>query len=555
MATLQDIFSGIDPDLLKTMSTSYLPGVTPSVSDPMGYGAFLGKKFPSSPAVSNAMFQQKIIQPELSKPWESTYWNPSVDDPSQQAVKDRVYNKLLEPMGWEALLQQGFQRPGAENLTPTIYDDIVKRVNATGWDDATKKSAVLKGINDHYAKFGSGFTEYSTPEGMAGLFGLPDYNNAVHGQQDQTYRTTHAEQAKLADEESFQNAMMIAAAAAGIGGGFAGLYGAAGGAAGAGAGGITADSIAAGMLGGENAAGAMYGGLGSTVTGSIPGGADTMQSLWQTGQTPPASTAGGEIPWGVNAAKDTAAGGAMYADPIEGLIDLTNQGLTGEQAISALSEINPAWTQTGLEFLLNNPGELFGSGSGSNSLLKSLLGSGGGKGNEGTDLLSLLGKLGGAGLGAYASNEQAKSLSDLANKYSEYGAPSRARFEASMTPGFDPMSIPGYSGALDTASKGILARLSATGGNPYGNPGGLIEANKQIVSGTALPAINEYQRLNLSAGGLGNLNAAVPGLQTSAIGQEGNIWNSLGYGLNAATAPKQMSLADLYKSLGIGGLA
>ncbi len=117
-----------------------------------------------------------------------------------------------------------------------------------------------------------------------------------------------------------------------------------------------------------------------------------------------------------------------------------------------------------------------------------------------------------------------------------------------MSPGFDPMSIPGYSGALDTASKGLLARLSATGGNPFGNPGGLIDANKQIVSGTAMPAINEYQRLNLSAGGLGNLNAAIPGLQTQAIGAEGNILNALGYGLNAIANP-QPSLADLAKSL------
>jgi hypothetical protein len=117
-----------------------------------------------------------------------------------------------------------------------------------------------------------------------------------------------------------------------------------------------------------------------------------------------------------------------------------------------------------------------------------------------------------------------------------------------MTPGFDPNSIPGYSGALDTASKGLLARLSATGGNPFGNPGGLIEANKAIVSGTAMPAINEYQRLNANTGFGSSMNAAL-GLQTQGIGADANGLNALGYGLNALTNP-QPSLQDLLKQMG-----
>lgn len=172
------------------------------------------------------------------------------------------------------------------------------------------------------------------------------------------------------------------------------------------------------------------------------------------------------------------------------------------------------------------------------------------------DWASAAGELLATGLGIYGSNQQANSLESLANKYQEYGAPSRARYEASMSPGFDPTTIPGYSGALDTASKGILARLSATGGNPFGNPGGLIEANKQIVAGTALPAINEYQRMNANTGFGQSMNAAL-NLQTQGIGADANGLNALGYGLNALTSqqPKQQSLADLYRSLGLGGLA
>lgn len=61
--------------------------------------------------------------------------------------------------------------------------------------------------------------------------------------------------------------------------------------------------------------------------------------------------------WGGNTGGEGAFG-SPYADPIEGLIDLTNKGMTGEQAVATLSEINPAWTQTSLEFLANNPSEI-----------------------------------------------------------------------------------------------------------------------------------------------------------------------------------------------------
>lgn len=151
-------------------------------------------------------------------------------------------------------------------------------------------------------------------------------------------------------------------------------------------------------------------------------------------------------------------------------------------------------------------------------------------------------------LGAYASSQQANTLQSLADRYAAYGAPSRARYEASMTPGFDPTTIPGYKGALDTASDSLLRRLSATGGNPYGNPGGLIEANKAIVSGTALPAIQEYQRTNAGAGGLANLAAAYPATQNSAAGANSNIYNSLGVAAADIFNPRQ-SLNDLLKSM------
>lgn len=160
-------------------------------------------------------------------------------------------------------------------------------------------------------------------------------------------------------------------------------------------------------------------------------------------------------------------------------------------------------------------------------------------------------------LGAYGASQQASALSDLADKYYNAGAPSRARYEASMTPGFDPTTIPGYSGALDSASGAILSKLS-TQGNPYGNPGGLIEANKAIVNGTALPAVQNYQSLNANAGGISSMNAAAPGVAQQAIGSSGGVLSALGSAAGSVFNPPQTadqstaSLADLLKKLGYG---
>ncbi len=281
------------------------------------------------------------------------------------------------------------------------------------------------------------------------------------------------------------------------------------------------------------------------------------------------SFTGADAPWGVNAA--TGAGGNV-ADGTDWLTQyLSDAGGGVDTGLRDLSQLgsptnmqdyitNLDKTPQGKAYLDNLIGGSTDAAGGGSFLSKlfsnpsaALSALGAGSANSG-NLASVLGKLGAAGLGALASTKQSSALTDLANKYSEYGAPSRARYEASMQPGFDPTTIPGYSGALDTASKGLLARLSATGGNPYGNPAGLVQANKDLVSGTALPAINEYQRLNLSSGGLGNLNAAVPALQQGAIGQNANVYNALGYGLNTATQPTQLSTADLIKALGLGGL-
>lgn len=173
------------------------------------------------------------------------------------------------------------------------------------------------------------------------------------------------------------------------------------------------------------------------------------------------------------------------------------------------------------------------------------------------DFASVLGKAAPGLIGAFGASQQAKSLDDLTKRLEGYGAPSRARYEASFAPGFDLAAAdPAYKGALDQTSESLLRKLSASGGNPFGNPGGLIEANKAIVNGTALPALNTYRNQNANTGGLGALASAYPSSATSTIGANSNILNALGGAASDVLNPKPQSqptsLADLYKLINSG---
>ena len=230
----------------------------------------------------------------------------------------------------------------------------------------------------------------------------------------------------------------------------------------------------------------------------------------------------------------------------EGLVDLgTNTGgvsassLGGTAASAAASALGGSGGSAGGGSLTGALGNAAGAGSVLSRILDGTATS--------ADWLSLGGTGLSTALGFLGSQQQTNAFKDLANKYSEYGAPSRARYEAAMSPGFDITSIPGYQGALDSTSESLLRKLSATGGNPYGNPGGLIEANKAIVNGTAMPAYNEYARLNANTGFGSSMNAAIP-FQTAAINSDANSLNAIGSGLASLTTPKN-SLQDLLKQM------
>lgn len=150
-------------------------------------------------------------------------------------------------------------------------------------------------------------------------------------------------------------------------------------------------------------------------------------------------------------------------------------------------------------------------------------------------------------LGAITSSQQASKLSDLAQQYSNYGAPSRARYEASFQPGFTMASDPGYQDALDSAGKTTLHALSVNG-NPAGSPNAWAASQKDLYDKTAYPALQAYRNTNSVGGGLASGASAAPDLATKAIAQTGTTMADLGGAAKDVFAPTT-TVDDLLKKL------
>jgi len=155
-------------------------------------------------------------------------------------------------------------------------------------------------------------------------------------------------------------------------------------------------------------------------------------------------------------------------------------------------------------------------------------------------------------LGMYQESQKSGALNDLAQQYANYGAPSRARYEASFGPGFNVATAdPAFAALKDQTSESLLRKLSATGGNPFGNPGGLIEANKQIGASLDAPWLQNYRNQNAATGGYGAFNTAAPSAAMTAAGNDNNWMSVLGGGISNILNPPQQTnastLADLLK--------
>ena len=298
-------------------------------------------------------------------------------------------------------------------------------------------------------------------------------------------------------------------------------------------------------------AGALNGAFGGAASGGAGGAFDMGGMAGMESQFGIGGAGMADASWGVNPASsmvENAAGAYDFQIPSGGGgFDLSTLGSpTNLQSMITGMDSTRAGASA-LNSMIGGAGDVAGkiaSIPGGSSVLSKII-----NGTATTeDYISAAGKAVATALGLFGSSQQSGQLGDLASKYENYGGPSRARYEAAMTPGFNPMSIPGYAGALDTANKSQLAQLSVGSGNPFGNPGGLIDAQKRVVAGTALPAIQQYTGQNASVGFGAPMGAAL-NLQTQGIGADANLLNTLGYGLNALTS-QPMDYAALLRQFG-----
>lgn len=191
------------------------------------------------------------------------------------------------------------------------------------------------------------------------------------------------------------------------------------------------------------------------------------------------------------------------------------------------------WLKYGLGTLGSSLGGQIASGLGSSLTQQT---------GDSQSLMGLLGKLSPSLLGMYASNQQANKLSELAQKYQDFGAPYRQKLAEISA---DPNAFYNSEGA-QKATDTVLRKLSI-GGNPAGS------ANKQALTIDSLYDQYGKERDRLAGfGGLTNYNQAAPQLETQAIGANANMWNAAGAGLNDIFNPKP-SLSELFKQMKTAG--
>lgn len=322
-------------------------------------------------------------------------------------------------------------------------------------------------------------------------------------------------------------------------------------------------------------------------------GAGGLANLAMTGSALTAAPAvgGGTIAGGGGAAElvggaaaDTLGAGAtggMSGDAISGidhLLRTTGAGTATEGAAmlgfpsteAYLASINPAW--------LSAAGAAAAAG-GAAASGPAWTGAASGAGGVGTaasagsalsrildgtanadDYLSTLGKAVPGLIGAYASNQQADAIRDVADREDarlremmNFGAPSRQRYEASFDPGFDLFKTGGYDTALDTSTRSLANALSVQG-NPYGNPTAQAEIHKNTVGNLVIPALQNYRTQNANTGGYSSFNTSAASggdstkLNLAGVGADANVWNALGGAAADVFTPKR-SLEDVLKGL------
>ena len=387
------------------------------------------------------------------------------------------------------------------------------------------------------------------------------------------------------------------------------------------AGPLLMSAMAGGAFGGFGIPGAAPSGLGSMLSAGAAGAG---------GFDPTAVDAfgtGGSEFLGATGGTGAGAAGASAFDPLAERLFPS----FAEQAAAPISSITPVANSLGdklAQYGIPGAQSVFGTaGAAAAGTAAGAASGAAGAGGAGgatagaTGLASLLGLTGTAAtavdalgraipglVGAYAANKQSDNLADLAResrasddarfkdllarddtRYAtalaredaaigrqrgdiqfgrDVGQPSRDRYEGSYAPGFDITADPALKSAMESQSDTLLRRLSAQSGNPFGDPGGLIEANKSVLSGVALPYLQNYRSQNAATGGYGSYAGAganptgtssglptgtslqAPGANTqldlASLTSGANVWNALGSSASSVFNPPS-SLEELLK--------
>lgn len=304
--------------------------------------------------------------------------------------------------------------------------------------------------------------------------------------------------------------------------------------------GLTAVGGGAAIPASSGILGALTGGAAGAVTGAADG--------W---------TSGADLPTG-------GATGGTGGNNVSWLDDLLNEAptgwentQTGDPLAGLFDNVTPPVDQVGSDWASGNPtGPVGGSNATTTpswlsqiknaptSLLKSAFGL---NDADAASMSSLLGKLAGAGLGAYASNQQANALADVAKQYAEYGAPYRAELGRLQSDPGSFLSSPRVTTAVDQGTSAMARALSARDGNPVGSGRALQEMQNYATNSLYGQLTNRENQL-ANFGGLSSYNNSAPQANLAAVGQTGNMYNAIGAGINDIFNP-QPTYLDLVKAM------
>lgn len=206
----------------------------------------------------------------------------------------------------------------------------------------------------------------------------------------------------------------------------------------------------------------------------------------------------------------------------------------------SLSQMNPSFIDSLIKQATKDP---LGSAS---KVLKSLTGS-----EQPADWAKLLGSLGAAGLGAYASNKQSSAMDNLAQRYEGYGAPYRQKLSDLYK---NPSSFLNSDEVQKPVQMGTdaLMRSLSTKGNPFGS-GNALQQGQSYASDQLFGRLGQEKDRLAGFGGLASYNGAAPQVASNAIGSNANMYNAIGSGLgNIFNPPKSsaQTMAEFMKSTG-----